>query len=84
LEAWFDLPPGLPPPSRHRMAIPSWLGIWPLVSLVFWLVPPYLSTLPFLVRTPLTTALVVLAMAYVVMPGLRALQHPGRTKRTLT
>jgi antibiotic biosynthesis monooxygenase (ABM) superfamily enzyme len=76
LEAWFDLPPGLPPPSRHRMAILTWLGIWPLVSLVFWLVAPRLGTLPFLVRTALTTSLLVLAMTYLVMPWLARLAAP--------
>ena len=32
MEAWFDLPPGLPPPARFRIAILTLIGIWPLVS----------------------------------------------------
>lgn len=69
-EAWFDLPPGLPPPSRHRMAILTWIGIWPLVSIVLWFLAPHLSTLPFLLCTAVNTAVLVLAMTYLVMPWL--------------
>lgn len=70
LEAWFDLPPGPIPPSRLRMALLTWLGIWPLVSLALWGIAPQLGSLPFLARTALITVLTVLAMTYVVMPRL--------------
>jgi uncharacterized protein len=76
LEAWFDLPPGQLPPPRHRMAFVTWLGIWPLVSLALWLLAPYLVMLPFTLRTGTLSALVVLAMTYVVMPQLTKLAEP--------
>jgi antibiotic biosynthesis monooxygenase (ABM) superfamily enzyme len=76
LEAWFDLPPGQPPPPRHRMAFLTWLGIWPLVSLALWLLAPYLVMLPFLLQTGTLSALLVLAMTYVVMPQLTKLAAP--------
>jgi uncharacterized protein len=76
LEAWFDLPPGQLPPSRHRMAFVTWLGIWPLVSLALWLLAPYLVTLPFLLRTGTLSGLIVLIMTYVVMPQLTRLAEP--------
>ncbi len=76
LEAWFDLPSGQLPPSRHRMAFVTWLGIWPLVSLALWLLSPYLVMLPFLVQTGTLSALLVLAMTYVVMPQLTKLAAP--------
>ena len=76
LEAWFDLPPGQLPPSRHRMALLTWLGIWPLVSLALWLVAPHLVTLPFLLQTGSLSALVVLTMTYLVMPRLAKLAEP--------
>ena len=76
LEAWFELPPGQLPPSRHRMAFVTWLGIWPLVSLVLWLLAPYLVALPFLLRTGILSALLVSAMTYVVMPQLTKLAEP--------
>ena len=76
LEAWFDLPPGQLPPPRHRMALVTWLGIWPLVSLALWLLAPYLLVLPFLLRTATLSALIVLIMTYVVMPQLTKLAEP--------
>lgn len=76
LEAWFDLPAAGPTPSRHRMAILTWLGIWPLVSLALRSLSPHLYGLPFLVRTALITALLVIAMTYAVMPALVRLASP--------
>jgi uncharacterized protein len=76
LEAWFDLPPGQLPSPRHRMAVVTWLGIWPVVSLALWLVAPYLVVLPFVLRTGTLSVLVVLTMTYVVMPQLVKLAEP--------
>jgi len=73
MEAWFDLPRGRPPPARWRMAVLTWLGIWPLVSLSLWLVAPHLARLPFLLQTALNSALLVLAMTYLMMPWLTRL-----------
>ena len=61
--------PGHQQSRRHGIALQTWLGIWPLVSVALWLVAPRLGMLPFLVRTALITALVVAAMSYLVMPG---------------
>jgi uncharacterized protein len=70
MEAWFDIPSGAPAPSRHRMAVLTWIGIWPLVSLTLWFVAPLYADLPFLLRTALTSLLLVCAMTYLVMPFL--------------
>ncbi len=36
LETWFTLPghPGVPPPPRYKMAILTWITIFPLITLV--------------------------------------------------
>lgn len=88
MEAWF-VPPDTPvsqPPSRARMSLVTWLGIFPTVSLFLWFLAPFLAGLPFLLRTAVLTALIVLTMTYMVMPRLtRWLKpflhknaHPGR------
>jgi len=72
LDAWFA-PTVLPtskPPKRWRMTLVSWFGIFPTVALLLWFVAPLLAPLPFLVRTAIFTALVAVAMSYVVMPRL--------------
>jgi antibiotic biosynthesis monooxygenase (ABM) superfamily enzyme len=76
MEAWFDLPPGQNPPSRHRMALLTWIAIWPLVSSASWVLAPWLNGLPFLARSAATSFVVVVAMTYVVMPRLTGLVAP--------
>jgi uncharacterized protein len=72
LEGWFaptSLPSSSPPP-RWRLTVVSWLGIFPTVALLLWFVAPLLASLPFLLRTALFTAMVAVAMSYLVMPRL--------------
>lgn len=72
LEAWFALPLVATghPPRRWKMALLTWLGIFPTVSLLLAFVAPHLAALPFLLRTAVITALVVLIMTWGVMPRL--------------
>lgn len=75
LEAWFApavVPASMHPP-RARMAVVTWLGIFPTVSLFLWLVAPLLAHLPFLLRTAMLTALIVVTMTWIVMPRLTKL-----------
>lgn len=72
LEAWFTPSPSAAPyPSRAKMTVVSWLGVFPLVYLygdVVNLVVP-VST-PGVLRVLLVTALVVPTMSYIVGPRL--------------
>ena len=70
LEAWFapTVVASSSPPKRWRMTVVSWLGIFPTVALLLTFVSPLLAPLPFLLRTALFTAMVAMAMSYVVMP----------------
>ncbi|WEN41969.1 hypothetical protein CKCBHOJB_01551 [Thauera sp. GDN1] len=83
LEAWFEpavVPASMHPP-RARMALVTWLGIFPTVSFFLWFVAPWLQPIPFLPRTALLTALIVITMTWVVMPRLtrllRGFLNPG-------
>ena len=62
-------------PPRVRMAVVTWLGIFPTVSFFLWFVLPYLQSLPFLPRTAILTALIVMTMTWVVMPRLTRLMR---------
>ena len=79
LEAW--LAPAVAPASMHprraRMAVVTWMGIFPVVSLYLWLVSlwPGFLDLPFLPRTAVFTALIVATMTWVVMPRLTRLMR---------
>lgn len=72
LEVWFapKLVPASARPLRWRMTVVSWLGIYPIVAFCLWYVSPLLQGLPYLLRTAVITAIVVVAMSYMVMPRL--------------
>jgi uncharacterized protein len=77
LEAWFDLPPSTTArPPRARMALLTWLGIWPLVTIALKSLAPRLNSLPLVLRTAVITGLLMLTMTYLVMPILVRLAAP--------
>jgi antibiotic biosynthesis monooxygenase (ABM) superfamily enzyme len=75
LETWFTLSPGKPivPPPRYKMAIVTWLAIFPLITLISYATGPFFGHLPIVVRTLVVTAAVVPLMTYVVMPRMTRL-----------
>jgi antibiotic biosynthesis monooxygenase (ABM) superfamily enzyme len=62
-------------PPRYKMFLLTWLGIYPLITGIFWVFGPWLSLLPLVVRTLLLTGLLVYLMTYVVMPILTKMFH---------
>ena len=78
LETWFTLPgqPIAAPPSRAKITLMTWIGIFPLVyifaTLLGLILPP---DFPIFLRLALVTGLVVPAMSYVVGPALTRLFH---------
>jgi antibiotic biosynthesis monooxygenase (ABM) superfamily enzyme len=53
LETWFTLPSkvGEPSPPRYKMVVVTWLGVFPIVMIIFSVFGHWLSLLPTLVRT---------------------------------
>jgi antibiotic biosynthesis monooxygenase (ABM) superfamily enzyme len=72
LDAWFapTVLPASKPPKKWRMTLVSWMGIFPTVALLLTFVAPMLAPLPFIARTAVFTALVAIAMSYLIMPRL--------------
>jgi uncharacterized protein len=77
LEAWFTLPtqPGTPPPPRYKMAILTWVTIFPLITLVVVATAPLVGSLPLVARLAVTTGVTVPLMTWVVMPRVTRLLH---------
>ncbi|MDP9455930.1 MAG: antibiotic biosynthesis monooxygenase [Actinomycetota bacterium] len=75
LETWFTLPskPAEPPPPRHKMAVVTWLAVFPLITTIFLVLGPVLNQLPLLLRSLVLTVIMVLLMTYVVMPRMTRL-----------
>lgn len=64
-------PPPVGVPNRHKMVLLTWVGIWPTITTVLWvMLPILLPRFPLPVVTLIVTAMVVPLMGYVVMPFL--------------
>jgi uncharacterized protein len=88
LEGWFTLPsqPGAPPPPPYKMALVTWVTIFPLITLVVVATAPLLGRLPLVARLAVTTGVTVPLMTWVVMPRMTRLlgrwlyPDPGRRR----
>jgi uncharacterized protein len=84
LESWFTLPAdtGAPPPPPYKMALLTWITIFPLITAIVAITGPLLEGLPLAARLGITTALTVPLMTWVVMPRvtrlLRGWLYPDR------
>jgi antibiotic biosynthesis monooxygenase (ABM) superfamily enzyme len=75
LEVWFT-PAGAAPPPRGKVAVVTWLGIFPLVYLFGLAAQALIPAAGALARVAVVTALVVAAMTFVVAPLLMRLFRP--------
>ncbi len=74
LESLVTLPgQATAPPPRHKTALITWIGVFLCSSVVGRLVGPLLAGLPTLLAQAISIAIVVLLLAYVVMPHLTRL-----------
>ncbi|ELS00868.1 hypothetical protein Xen7305DRAFT_00005690 [Xenococcus sp. PCC 7305] len=85
LETWFTLQSAKSstPPPRHKMATIILLTIVPIKILTNFTLIPLLTSLPFLLRILITSAIMVLMMTFVIMPRMTRLfskwLYPNRT-----
>jgi uncharacterized protein len=70
LESWFTLPgrPGAAPPPPYKMALLTWITIFPLITAIVAVTGPLLEDLPLVLRLGITTAFTVPVMTWIVMP----------------
>ena len=75
LETWFTLPSRKPiiPPPRYKMAVIVLLTIFPFRILASFTLIPLLKSLPFLLRSFISSVIMVLLMTYVIMPRMTKL-----------
>lgn len=60
-------------PPRYKIAILTWLGVFPTITLLLHVLKPLLNNLPLVLRTLILTAVVVPLLTYIVMPWLTKL-----------
>lgn len=73
LEFWFTPPAGAAPPPRWKMAVVSFLALWPLNVLVNAIFAPLIGGWPIPARALVVVGLLVPLMTYIVMPWLTRL-----------
>jgi hypothetical protein len=77
LEGWFvtDDVPGLPKPGKVKMAVATFIGVFPVSTVVSLLLVPYLQALPVLLVNAIVAAVIVILLTWVVMPIVTRLLH---------
>ncbi len=74
LEALVSLPnTAYLPPPKYKTALVTWLGVFICSSILGYFLAPRLVFLPYLLRQAIMTGLVVILLAYIVMPRLTRL-----------
>ena len=75
LETWFTLPgkPTITPPPRYKMALVSWLAVFPLITGISVIFQHFLGILPLVLRVAFVTAIAVPTMTYLLMPQMTRL-----------
>jgi hypothetical protein len=68
LEAWFRTQQALPP--RWKMAVATFLGVFPTVEFLKLAIGPVLGSLPSLVSSAVFNACTVVLLTWVVMPAI--------------
>lgn len=73
MEVWFTPPAGRIPPPRYKMVVVTFVALYPLISLVGFLLVPHMMHWPVLLRTFMTTIALIFIMTYVAMPFVTSL-----------
>lgn len=70
LESWFTIPTpeAVKPPPPYKMALVTWVTIFPLITLVVLALEPVVRDFALAPRLALTTAVTVPLMTWIVMP----------------
>lgn len=76
LEAFFNDPSMAVHPPKWKMAIATWLGVWPTVFVVSQIVGPFTGQIPPIGATGLITLAVVILLTWVVMPAITRFLRP--------
>jgi uncharacterized protein len=75
LETWFTLPgkASIVPPLRYKMALVTWIAVFPLITVISMVLQNQLSLLPTILRVMVVTGIAVPIMTYILMPKMTQL-----------
>ena len=67
------VPPETPQPPRYKVAVVTWLGVFPALTLTLWVLAPVMEGWPLPLRALLVSVVMVIALTWVILPFLRHL-----------
>lgn len=75
LETWFTLSgkATIVPPLRYKMALVTWMAVFPLITVISVALQKPLSLLPIILRVMVVTGIAVPIMTYILMPKMTEL-----------
>jgi uncharacterized protein len=65
--------PSAPRRSRPRMALLTWVGAYSMITLILYLLGPFIADWPLLARTAVLSGLMVATLTWAVLPTLTRL-----------
>ena len=79
LEGWFTLPEdvGLAKPPKYKMALATFLGVFPVAMTLNLTLGPAIRSWPFVVSSAVFNASVVILLTWLVMPLVTRVLHLG-------
>ena len=68
--------PLIPAPGVHRAALLTWVGVYPVLTLIAWALAPVIGGASLPLRTLVMSAIMVPVMVYLVMPAMARFNTP--------
>ena len=62
-----------PAPPRYKLAVLSWAGAYAVITAILAVLGPFMASWPLALKTLLLSALMVIAMTWIVIPSLTRL-----------
>jgi len=69
-------------PPRHKLALLTWVGAYPLITLILMVLGPVMATWPLALRTLVLSVTMVAALTGLIMPRLTRLFRPWLLRDT--
>jgi uncharacterized protein len=55
-------------PPRYKLALVTWLGAFPTITLLLWVLGPFTAQWPLVLRSFVLSGLMVIALTWLVLP----------------
>ncbi len=81
-EVHMATPPKHTAPPRYKAALMTWLGAYPVITIILFALGPPMARWPLLLRTLVISGLMVVTLSWFVLPALAYILRGWLTRRT--